>query len=166
MNTKTFLSNFRTFSKRWKSYRKKLGGRALGWTVMSDYCLDDPNKTNCITFIISPVLGQPEQVAKVLNNKLPADIKNMKHVPKDTINFIRDRKEFFISSFLLSDKQKLVDLQYFKTDISVLSESPHIPETYRRKLKMFSYHLNKKGLHKKVVQNLYLILFNIIISPS
>ena len=159
MNTRTFLSNFPTFVKRWQAYRKKLGGRALGWTVMSDYCLDDPNKANCITFIISPILGQPEQVAKVLNNKLPADIKNMKHVPKDTINFIRDRKEFFISSFLLSDKQKLVDLQYFKTDILSLSESPLIPDRYRKKLEKFFYHLNKKRLHKKVVQNLSLIVF-------
>lgn len=159
MNTKTFLSNFPTFVKRWQAYRKKLGGRALGWTVMSDYCLDDPNKANCITFIISPILGQPEQVAKVLNNKLPADIKKMKYVPKNTINFIRDRKEFFSLVFMILDKQKLIDLQYFKTDILALSESPLIPERYRKKLKMFSNCLNKKRLHKRVLQNLSLILF-------
>ncbi|MBR2392441.1 MAG: hypothetical protein IKA93_02580, partial [Elusimicrobiaceae bacterium] len=61
MNTRTFLSNFPTFVKRWKTYRKKLGGTPLGWTVMSDYCLDDPNKNDCITFTISPILGQVEQ---------------------------------------------------------------------------------------------------------
>lgn len=56
MNTRTFLSNFPTFVKRWKTYRKKLGGTPLGWTVMSDYCLDDPNKNDYITFTISPIL--------------------------------------------------------------------------------------------------------------
>lgn len=86
MNTRTFLSNFPTFVKRWKTYRKKLGGTPLGWTVMSDYCLDDPNKNDCITFTISPILGQLEQVAEILNNKLPHDIKQMTHIPQEAIN--------------------------------------------------------------------------------
>lgn len=159
MNTRTFLSNFPTFVKRWQTYRKKLGGTPLGWTVMSDYCLDNPNKADCLTFTISPILGQPEQVAKVLDKKLPTDIKNMKYVPKESIDFIRDRKEFFSLVFIFPDKQKLFDLQYFKTNILELSESPMLPEKYQKKLKMFSQTLNKKGLHKKVLQNLLLILF-------
>jgi len=159
MNTRTFLSNFPTFVKRWKTYRKKLGGTPLGWTVMSDYCLDNPNKADCLTFTISPILGQPEEVAKVLDKKLPADIKNMKYVPKESIDFIRDRNEFFSLVFIFPDKQKLFNLQYFKTNILALAESSMIPDEYKKKLKMFSQSLNKKRLHKKVLQNLFLILF-------
>lgn len=138
MNTRTFLSNFPTFVKRWKTYRKKLGGTPLGWTVMSDYCLDDPNKNDCITFTISPILGQVEAVAKILDKKLPAEIKKMKQVPQGTIDFIKKQKEFFNLVFLLPDKQELFNIQYFKTDILALSESPMIPEDSRKRLKVFA----------------------------
>lgn len=159
MNTRTLFSNLPTFVQRWKAYRKKLGGTPHGWTVMSDYCLDADNKANCITFTISPILGQPKQIADVLKKELPSDIKKMTHIPEGTINFIRNRKEFFSLVFLFPDKQKLFDLQYFKTDILALSESPMIPEENRERLKKFFRSLNQKRTHKKVLQNLSLITF-------
>lgn len=159
MNTRTFLSNFPTFVKRWKTYRKKLGGTPLGWTVMSDYCLDDPNKNDCITFTISPILGQVEPVAKILDKKLPAEIKKMKQAPQETIDFIKKQKEFFSLVFLFPDKDKLFNIQYFKTDMLALSESPMIPEKSRKRLKVFARSLERKGLHKKVLQNLSLVSF-------
>ena len=159
MNTRTFLSNFPTFVKRWKTYRKKLGGTPLGWTVMSDYCLDAPNKNDCITFTISPILGQVEPVAKILDKKLPAEIKKMKQVPQETIDFIKKQKEFFSLVFLFPDQDKLFNIQYFKTDMLALAESPMIPEESRKRLKVFARSLERKGLHKKVLQNLSLVSF-------
>ncbi|WP_176777077.1 hypothetical protein [Candidatus Avelusimicrobium faecicola] len=159
MNTRTFLSNFPTFVKRWQTYRKKLGGTPLGWTVTSDYCLDDPNKNDCITFTISPILGQIEAIAKFLDKKLPVEIKKMKQVPQETIDFIKKQKEFFSLVFLFPDKDKLFNIQYFKTDMSALAESSMIPDESRKRLKLFARSLERKGLHKKVLQNLYLVSF-------
>lgn len=124
---------------------------------MSDYCLDDPNKNDCITFTISPILGQPEQVAEILDKKLPHDIKQMKHIPQEVINFIRDRKEFFSIVFILSDKQKSVNIQHLKADIATLSESPMLTEESRKKFKAFSQFLKKRNTNNKVLQNLCLI---------
>lgn len=159
MNTRTFLSNFPTFVKRWQTYRKKLGGTPLGWTVTSDYCLDDPNKNDCITFTISPILGQIEAIAKFLDKKLPVEIKKMKQVPQETIDFIKKQKEFFSLVFLFPDKDKLFNIQYFKTDMSALAESSMIPDESRKRLKLFARSLERKGLHKKVLQNLSLVSF-------
>lgn len=159
MNTRTFLSNFPTFVKRWQTYRKKLGGTPLGWTVTSDYCLDDPNKNDCITFTISPILGQIEAIAKFLDKKLPVEIKKMKQVPQETIDFIKKQKEFFSLVFLFPDKDKLFNIQYFKTDMSALAESSMIPDESRKRLKLFARSLERKGLHKKVLQNLFLVSF-------
>ncbi|WP_428052456.1 hypothetical protein [Candidatus Avelusimicrobium faecicola] len=159
MNTRTFLSHFPTFVKRWQTYRKKLGGTPLGWTVTSDYCLDDPNKNDCITFTISPILGQIEAIAKFLDKKLPVEIKKMKQVPQETIDFIKKQKEFFSLVFLFPDKDKLFNIQYFKTDMSALAESSMIPDESRKRLKLFARSLERKGLHKKVLQNLSLVSF-------
>lgn len=159
MNTRTFLSNFPTFVKRWQTYRKKLGGTPLGWTVTSDYCLDDPNKNDCITFTISPILGQIEAIAKFLDKKLPVEIKKMKQVPQETIDFIKKQKEFFSLVFLFPDKDKLFNIQYFKMDMSALAESSMIPDESRKRLKLFARSLERKGLHKKVLQNLSLVSF-------
>lgn len=159
MNTRTFLSNFPTFVKRWQTYRKKLGGTPLGWTVTSDYCLDDHNKNDCITFTISPILGQIEAIAKFLDKKLPVEIKKMKQVPQETIDFIKKQKEFFSLVFLFPDKDKLFNIQYFKTDMSALAESSMIPDESRKRLKLFARSLERKGLHKKVLQNLSLVSF-------
>lgn len=131
----------------------------MGWTVTSDYCLDDPNKNDCITFTISPILGQIEAIAKFLDKKLPVEIKKMKQVPQETIDFIKKQKEFFSLVFLFPDKDKLFNIQYFKTDMSALAESSMIPDESRKRLKLFARSLERKGLHKKVLQNLYLVSF-------
>ena len=159
MNTRTFLSNFPTFVKRWTSYRKKLGPTGLGWTVMSDYCLDGDSKNDCITFTISPNFGQPNQMAEFLNRNLPHDIKNVTHISQDVINFIRDCHLFFNLVFVFPQKQELVDMQYFKTDMVALSESSMITEENRKRIREFSQKLNRKGGHKKVLQNLSLVTF-------
>ncbi len=159
MNTRTFLSNFPTFVKRWKVYRKKLGGTPLGWTVTSDYCLDDPNKNDCITFTINPILGQIEPITKILDKKLPTEIKKMRQVPQETIDFIKKQKEFFSLVFLFPDKDRLFNIQYFKTDMLALSESSMITDESRKSLKLFVRSLERKGLHKKVLQNLSLVSF-------
>lgn len=131
----------------------------MGWTVTSDYCLDDHNKNDCITFTISPILGQIEAIAKFLDKKLPVEIKKMKQVPQETIDFIKKQKEFFSLVFLFPDKDKLFNIQYFKTDMSALAESSMIPDESRKRLKLFARSLERKGLHKKVLQNLSLVSF-------
>lgn len=126
---------------------------------MSDYCLDNQEKNDCIVFIISPILGQPEQMGKFLNKKLSSDIKHLKIIPQDTIEFIRDFKVFFSIVFILQEKQKLVNMQYFKTDIRTLSESPMIMGESRKRIKQFSESLKQKCLGEKTLKNMFLISF-------
>lgn len=126
---------------------------------MSDYCLDNQEKNECIDFTISPILGQPEQMGKFLNKKLSSDIKHLKIIPHDTIEFIRDCEVFFSIVFILQEKQKLVNIQYFKNDIKTLSESPMIMWESRKRIKQFSEFLKKKCLGEKILKNMFLISF-------
>jgi hypothetical protein len=94
MNTKTFFSKFISFSEKWTKYKKRIAPLPLGWIVMSDYCLDDKNKNDCITFTICPMMPNDE-LSLVLGKKLPKDIKDMAKVSDDVIKFIRDAYPFY-----------------------------------------------------------------------
>lgn len=159
MNKKTFLSQFPTFRKLWGEYLENIKPIPHGWTVMSDYCLDNAEKNDCIAFTICPIFAQPEQMGHFLDKQLPSDIKHIKKFPETTIKFIRDCKIFFSIVFLFPTKQKLADIQDLKTDIAALAESTMITDESRKRLKLFSQSLKKKCLNEKVLKNLSLISF-------
>lgn len=158
MNTKTFLSKFPTFSKKWGIYQKGIAPLPLGWTVMSDYCLDNPLKQDCITFTISPMLGQLQQVAHFLSKKLPRDIKQVRHFSDEELSFLSN-KVFFSLVFVIKDKKHLVNMDFLKEDIQKLQSNSFIPEVFRQRLKNFEQSLKSKNLPKKVLQNLSLVSF-------
>lgn len=158
MNTKTFFSKFPTFSKQWAKYQKSIAPLPLGWTVMSDYCLDNSQKHDCITFTISPVLGQPEQVAHFLDKKLPRDIKQIRHFSQEQSIFLR-QAPFFSLVFLIKEKKHMVNMDFFREDIQSLQKSPLIPAEFVLRFKKFEQTFQSKNLPKKTLQNLSLVSF-------
>lgn len=158
MNTKMFLSKFPTFSKRWAQYQKEIAPLSLGWTVMSDYCLDNPQKYDCITFTISPILGQIEPVANFFNRKLPRDIKQIRRFSQEECEFLR-RVPFFSLVFLINDKKRFFNIELFKEDIHQLQKSSLIPKEFCQRLRKFELTLKSKCQPIKTLQNLSLVSF-------
>lgn len=158
MNKKTFLSKFPTFSKRWVKYQKAIAPLPHGWTVTSDYCLDNPHKHDCITFTISPILGQVEQVAHFLDKKLPRDIKQLRNFSKEECEFLRS-KVFFSLVFLIKDKKHMVNMDFFKEDLGNLQKSSLIPEKFVSRFRKFEQTFKCNNLPKKTLQNLSLVSF-------
>lgn len=158
MNTKTFFSKFPTFSKQWAKYQKTISPMPLGWTVMSDYCLDNPYKHDCITFTISPVLGQIESVSRFLNKKLPRDIKQVRHFSPEQCAFLR-QAPFFSLVFLINEKKHMVNIDFLREDIQNLQKSPLVPAEFSMRLKKFEQTFKSKNLPKKTLENLSLVTF-------
>ena len=140
MNTKTFFSKFPTFARLWAKYQKKIAPLPLGWTVMSDYCLDNRQKHDCITFTISPVLGQIEPVANFFNRKLPRDIKQIRRFSQEECEFLHWAP-------------------LFKEDIHQLQKSSLIPKEFCQRLRKFELTLKSKCQPIKTLQNLSLVSF-------
>lgn len=158
MNTKTFFSKFPTFARLWAKYQKKIAPLPLGWTVMSDYCLDNRQKHDCITFTISPVLGQIEPVAKFFNEKLPRDIKQIRHFSQDECTFLR-QAPFFSLVFLIKEKKSLVNMDLLKEDIQNLQTNSVIPAKFALRFKKFEQTFKSKNLPRKTLENLSLVSF-------
>jgi len=158
MNNKTFFSQSRNLFQRWKRYKERINPVPPGWLISSDYCLDDKNKNDCITFTISPV---PElgKFFAFLNKKLPKDIKNMSKVPDEVIKFIRDNKIFFTISVIIKNKEKMVDIDDLRIDVENLKTSPHLRPQELKELNEFSNYLKKKKINQNVLRNMKLVIF-------
>ncbi len=157
MNNKTFLSQSRNFFQRWKIYKKRLNPVPPGWFVSSDYCLDDKNKHDCITFTISPV-PELREFSAFLNKKLPRDIKKMSKVRDEVIKFIRDNKIFFTISIIIKDKEKIVNIDEFKADIENMKTSLHLRPEEMKALNKFSAYLKKTNINHNVLRNMRLVI--------
>jgi hypothetical protein len=158
MNTKTFFSKFISFSEKWTKYKKWIAPLPLGWIVMSDYCLDDKNKNDCITFTICPMMPNDE-LSLVLEKKLPKDIKDMAKVSDDVIKFLRDAYPFFTISILIREKKKIGNIDDFKIDIKNFKESPYLNSKQQKQFNKFDNYLKKKNINHKVLENMRLIIF-------
>lgn len=157
MNTKTFFSQSKNLFQRWKIYKKRLNPVPPGWLISSDYCLDDKNKKDCITFTISPV-PELNRFAAILNKKLPKDMKEIRKVPDEVIKFVRDNKIFFSISIIIKNKEKMVDINDFKTDIASMKTSPHLRTHELKALNKFSAYLEKTNINHNVLRNMQLVV--------
>jgi len=159
MNTTTFFSKFISFSEKWEKYKKRIAPIPLGWIIMSDYCLDDKDKNDCITFTISPMIPS-YNLAILLRKKLPRDIKNITKVTDEEIKFIRDPyPPFFTISILIRGKEKIATIENLKIDIKNLKESPHINPKQLKKINKFNNYLYQKNKNNKVLINMSIIMF-------
>lgn len=83
------------------SYPKK-------WIVLTDYCLDDPNKANVITFVLLHYNNEKEY--KALEQKIlklqKSDIKHTRYISNKLMRYLR-RLPVFSFSFILDKRDKL-----------------------------------------------------------
>ncbi len=125
---------------------------------MSDYCLDNRQKHDCITFTISPVLGQIEPVANFFNRKLPRDIKQIRRFSQEECTFLR-QAPFFSLVFLIKEKKSLVNMDLLKEDIQNLQTNSVIPAKFALRFKKFEQTFKSKNLPRKTLENLSLVPF-------
>lgn len=159
MNTKTFLSKFISFSKQWEKYKKRITPLPLGWIVMSDYCLDDKNKNDCITFTICPMV-QNYHLVPWLEKKLSRDIKDITKVTDAEIEFIRNpNPPFFTISMLIKEKEKIANIDNLKIDMKNFKESLYLNSKQQKQFNEFDNYLKKKKINSRVLENMQLIVF-------
>lgn len=124
---------------------------------MSDYCLDDKGKNDCITFTICPMVPNYD-LSLILKKKLPRDIKDITKPTDEEIKFIRDPyPPFFTISILIKEKEKCASIDYLKEDVKNLKESPHLNEREQKKLNKFNNYLKQKNINHKVLKNMAII---------
>lgn len=90
-----------------EEYLKKTG-YPKKWVLLTDYCLDDPNKANVITFVLLFFRSEEEHVAmeqKILKLQ-KSDIKHTRYISNRLMRFLR-KMPVFSYSFILDDRVKL-----------------------------------------------------------
>lgn len=78
------------------------------WIVLTDYCLDDPNKANVITFVLLHYKNEKEHTEleqKILKLQ-KSDIKHTRYISNSLMRYLRDLPVFSFSFIL--DKRELL----------------------------------------------------------
>ncbi len=158
MNTTTFFSKFISFSEKWEKYKKLIAPIPLGWIIMSDYCLDDKDKNDSISFTICPMVPN-YNLSLWLRKKLPRDIKKITKVTDEEIKFIRDPSPpLFTISILIREKEKINTIENLKIDIKNLKESPFLNLKQQKKINKFDNYLKQNNINHKVLRNMEIII--------
>ncbi len=88
-------------------YLKKTG-YPNGWILLTDYCLDDKNKSNVISFVLIHYKNEKEYIAleqKILQLQ-KTDIKHTRYISNRLMRYLR-KLPIFSFSFILNDRDKL-----------------------------------------------------------
>lgn len=157
MNKKTKLTkSIPELMLQWKKYRQGLKGLGkTDWCISSDYCFDNPNKLDVATFTIFPK-AHIRTIVQGIKANLPCDIKEMKEVPENTINFLNS-KYFFTISIAINDlkygfdeveaiRQISTSLKEWDT-IPLDTSASYIKDRHRKLNELYGY-LQKKS-HSK-----------------
>ena len=90
-----------------EAYLKKTG-YPKKWVLLTDYCLDDKNKANVITFVL--LFFRTEAEHKAMERKIlklqKSDIKHTRYISNRLMRYLR-KLPVFSYSFILDDREKL-----------------------------------------------------------
>lgn len=161
MNTRTELSHHKNIMKQWDKYKRmlsrKLGRIPSEWLILSDYCLDDPQKNPCITFTISP-MQDLYTLGRILQENLPRDFKDIGTVPEKTLIFLRDYKYFFTLALIFSDINKAEIVKGLQDMVVYVCDNyPKMSPAMMSRVKKFREYLKRRNKNYNVLKNLSLI---------
>lgn len=161
MNTRTELSHHKNIMKQWDKYKRmlsrKLGRIPSEWLILSDYCLDDPQKNPCITFTISP-MQDLYTLGRILQENLPRDFKDIGTVPETTLIFLRDYKYFFTLALIFSDINKAEIVKGLQNMVVYVCDNyPKMSPAMMSRVKKFREYLKRRNKNYNVLKNLSLI---------
>lgn len=161
MNTRTELSHHKNIMKQWDKYKRmlsrKLGRIPSEWLILSDYCLDDPQKNPCITFTISP-MQDLYALGRILQENLPRDFKDIGTVPEKTLIFLRDYKYFFTLALIFSDINKAEIVKGLQDMVVYVCDNyPKMSPAMMSRVKKFREYLKRRNKNYNVLKNLSLI---------
>ena len=147
--------------KQWDKYKRmlsrKLGRIPSEWLILSDYCLDDPQKNPCITFTISP-MQDLYTLGRILQENLPRDFKDIGTVPEKTLIFLRDYKYFFTLALIFSDINKAEIVKGLQDMVVYVCDNyPKMSPAMMSRVKKFREYLKRRNKNYNVLKNLSLI---------
>ena len=141
------------------------------WMVFSDYVFDNKNKQNdVVTFTIAPFPSDFNLISEHINKLSFKDIKKLKRVNDDFLEFI-DKSQVFNISIILSKKRKLCymnekDLLITKFDMAIKQldhwciTTPQAKNNYiklKSKLAELIRLLNGQGVNFKAIRDIEVI---------
>ncbi len=88
----------------------QLNDQHVGWTIISDYCIDAMDKpNNCLTFSITPMSPSLYHTINwAIEQDIPKDLKKTKDIPDKTIKFLRYNCFFYNFNFLIDDFRYII----------------------------------------------------------
>lgn len=115
-----------------EAYLKKTG-YPKKWVLLTDYCLDDPNKANVITFVL--LFFRTEEEHKAMEEKIlklqKSDIKHTRYISNRLMRYLR-RLPVFSFSFILDDRMKLFGETTADQQNAVLANLTEIRDCYQK----------------------------------
>ena len=132
------------FFKKWKHFKKYFSKKEIkDWFICSDYCIDDNNKNDVITFTILPAIFF-KQVYSESKEYLTKDIKHISNISPEAINYLKNNTECFSISIILTNKK------LFISNLSEMSRHLHAQiDDYKTMSDEFKN--SKKDEHKRIV---------------
>ena len=143
-------------------YFKKI--KCETWFLISDYCLDDPNKpNNVITFSIIPYSIDTKILKEMINKLAPKDIKEVKKINEEFIKFLLDTPILNIS-FILTKKMTLLNQRKneIQNDLRKLKKNLLKKENqseFVSKLSKVIEDLNKNNFNLKLFKRICVLSF-------
>ena len=170
MDKKTQLSaRIPGFMEDWNAYKKGLkkikGVKVTDWCISSDYCFNDPNKDDTVTFTIFPH-ACAHQIMREIEANIPKDIKKTTHVSDNCINFLKNSPYFFNVTIVIENIKNIFQKEdvleqlentFKEYETSNLDKSlPDIKEKYKV-LKSFNEYIKQKSHSRQLLSQIYFI---------
>ena len=176
MNKTIVISSFGDeFFRKWKYYKRKFSKKNFSkkgikdWFICSDYCVDDDNKNDVITFTIIPTIFM-KQVYSDSKRYLTKDLKHISSISSEVINYLKNNEECFSISIILTNKKLFVN------NLSEMSKHLHaqiddyktMPDDlknqkkseYKRIVDFVSY-IDSKNCDRKFMSHFFMVLHTV-----
>ena len=169
MDKKTQLSTrIPGFMEDWNAYKKGLkkikGLKVTDWCISSDYCFNDPNKDDTVTFTIFPH-ACAHQIMREIEANIPKDIKKTTHVSDKCITFLKNSPYFFHITIVIEKLKnifqkeeilKQLENTFKEYEASNLDKSSDTKERYKA-LKSFYEYIKQKSHSRQLLSQIYFI---------
>ncbi len=143
------------------------------WMIISDYCFDDPNKSNnCISFIIYPYVYSLDELQEDIKNRAKVDLKHTKNISDEfcdlyhsgifySMNFVVNEDNCICHGITVESVRNLIT-QYIEMLKTWIKNQPEKKNDHEEKIKKFNVLLNetnRKTFNLRLFKEIFLVNF-------
>lgn len=152
----------KTISENWIKYLQFSPSlqKASSWMIFSDYCIDDKTKHNDSISIVACPIADIELLSKEINRFIPSDIKEIRDIKKETLNYL-NFPYYFSINFVIDniksyrklyapngDKRALIrDVELIYNDLNSIDQKIDFQENFYKKIKSLREKIKSKNFN-------------------